>query len=114
MDARDRLIIEQNMNDLIQKTNYEQLMQRCLEEKILFDVMKQDIEVIVPTYLLLKKIIKICNAFCFTQKPPSYFWQFSPIYILISLLLLLQISIEKSLFIFICPWNFINFFFTQK
>lgn len=45
MEQADRDKILQNIEKLIQYTEYNELMQECIERKLLFDVMREQIEV---------------------------------------------------------------------
>lgn len=45
MDEADRETIHENLTNLVRYTSYNELVARCLEERLLFDVMVQKIEV---------------------------------------------------------------------
>lgn len=45
MEQEHRDKIKQNIEKLIQYTDYDELMQECIKRKLLFDVMKEIIEV---------------------------------------------------------------------
>lgn len=45
MEQEHRDKIKQNIEKLIQYTDYDELMQECINRKLLFDVMKEIIEV---------------------------------------------------------------------
>lgn len=52
MDEQDRQKISRSCAKLIDYTDYDNLMDLCLTERILFDVMKQEIEVTCRTQLM--------------------------------------------------------------
>lgn len=45
MEKEHRRIILDNISELIKLTNYEILMKKCLDRKIMFPIMKSEIEV---------------------------------------------------------------------
>lgn len=45
MEKEHRRIILDNISELIKLTNYEILMRKCLDRKIMFPIMKSEIEV---------------------------------------------------------------------
>lgn len=55
MDQADRRKILQNIEKLIQYTDYDELMRECIKRKLLFDVMQEQIEV---------SLVLFCDAHC--------------------------------------------------
>lgn len=45
MEREDRDKILQNIEKLIQYTNYDKLMRQCIDRRLIFDVMQEQIEV---------------------------------------------------------------------
>lgn len=50
MDNADRQKIMLNINKLLQYTVYDELMDKCLQRELLFNEMKEQIEVIYKTF----------------------------------------------------------------
>lgn len=53
MEKEHRRIILDNISELIKLTNYDLLMRKCLDRKIMFPIMKSEIEVKISTIKLL-------------------------------------------------------------
>lgn len=61
MEPAHRNKIVQNIEKLIQHTDYDQLMRQCIEHKLLFDVMQEQIEVMSDMNNLYE--IKVKSAY---------------------------------------------------
>lgn len=59
MEQQDRDNILKNIDKLMQFTSYDKLMKECIENKLLFDVMQEQIEV---------NISQVDNCFIFISK----------------------------------------------
>lgn len=50
MEQADRDKIIQNIEKIIQYTDYDELMRQCIDRKLIFDVMREQIEVSLDTF----------------------------------------------------------------
>lgn len=60
MEQADRDKILQNIEKLIQYTDYDELMRHCIDQKLIFDVMREQIEVNLNYSLLYAYGTRCC------------------------------------------------------